>query len=422
MAQNGHVTNSALTNASALWKDIDIPQQNNQTLWGLAGGWTWIASPTMVNEFRSQFAYYKHNDITDIPCLNLAACVPTRLSFPSVNSTQPSFAQPSWVNFEKKIEVIDNFSKQAGNHGLKFGVDYAKLPTFYADLMTTSPGSITFFDDPSTIVGNLNGRYPQGFQTPGIARQIVQTSLEQVQGWSNKAFFFAAYMQDDWKIRPRLTLNLGLRYDMNALANNCCWDKSRTYQILKDIGHPYGALPKTDKNNIGPRVGFAWDVQGDGKNVARGSFGLFYGTGIITSAYSANLESQGTVFVRSTTANSAIGSGQLANYVYGVSPLPPGPTFSVTNFLPGGNAQGSFYPPNFEDALSQNSSLGFSHLLSPTTVLTVGSPVPQRPSSTFNPTTPCKSVVASMTLIFRSWLKSPSTSCVAVGVNEPTAS
>ena len=76
-----------------------------------------------------------------------------------------------------------------------------------------------------------------------------------MQAISHKSFFFAAYAQDDWKVTPRVTLNLGVRYDQEALVNNCCWDTSRTYKILKDIGHPYGKLPKTDNNNYAPRVG-----------------------------------------------------------------------------------------------------------------------------------------------------------------------
>jgi hypothetical protein len=371
IAQYGYLDNNALGAANALWKANPFGQRNNEHLWSAAGGWTWIKSPTVVNEFRAQFAYYLHRDDNGVPCLDLATCVPQRLAFPSVSSAQPFFAQPSWVNFEKKVEVMDNLSKQLGNHSLKVGVDYARLPTFYADLMLNSPGSIAFFDDPSTIVNNTNGRYPQGFLTPGIARSITQTSLAQVQAISHKSFFFAAYAQDDWKITPRMTLNLGVRYDQEALVNNCCWDTSRTYKILKDIGHPYGKLPKTDKNNYAPRLGLAWDTGGDGKNVVRGSFGLFYGTGIITSAYFSNLEQQPTVFVRSVAANSAIGSGQLANYVYGVSPLPTGPSFAPTSFLPGGNAQGQWYTPDFVDPYSINTSVGFSHMLSQTTVLSV---------------------------------------------------
>jgi hypothetical protein len=249
------------------------------------------------------------------------------------------------------------------------GVDYARLPTFYANLMVGSPGSIAFFDDPTVIIGNTNGRYPQGFQTPGIVRSITQSSLAPVDAWSHDAYFFAAFAQDDWKVTPRMTLNLGVRYDLEEMSNNCCMDRSRTYKILKAIGHPYGEVPKVDTNNVAPRLGVAYDVGGDGRNVVRGSFGLFYATGIITSAYVRNFEQQDSVYVRSTLANSAIGSGQLAGYVYGVSPLPPAPPFNPTEFPAGGNTTGSWYTPDFADAYSINSSAGFSHLFSPTTVL-----------------------------------------------------
>jgi len=371
LGQNGYVGNNALTNANALWKVNPVAQQNNQSLYSVAGGWTWVASPTAVNEFRAQYAYYLHDDTSAVPCLDLATCVPQRLSFPSVNSTQPFFAHPSWVNYETKFEVMNNFSKQFGSHAFKVGADYARLPTFYANLQVFSPGNITFFDDPSTIANNTNGKYPQGFQTPGITRTILQTSLAQVDAWSNDAFFFAAFAQDDWRISPKLTLNLGIRYDNEQMVNNCCWQDSRTYQILRDIGHPYGKVPPNDNNNVAPRIGVAWDARGDGKDVVRASFGLFYATGIITSAYASNLEQQDIVFVRQTITDPAIGSGPLANYVYGVSPLPAGPGFAPTQFVKGGSAQGSWYTPNFEDALSQNSSVGFSHLFSPTTVMTV---------------------------------------------------
>jgi Carboxypeptidase regulatory-like domain/TonB dependent receptor len=371
ISQYGYLDNNALGATNALWKANPFGQRNNENLWSAAGGWTWIVSPSAVNEFRAQFAYYLHNDENGVPCLVLSTCVPQRLAFPSVNSTQPFFAQPSWVNYETKVEVMDNFSKQLRSHSMKVGVDYARMPKFYANLMLNSPGNIAFFDDPSTIVNNTNGRYPQGFQTPGIVRSITQTSLQTVDAWSHNAFYFAGFAQDDWKVSPRLTLNLGVRYDRQELVNNCCWDSSRTYKILKDIGHPYGKLPEPATTNFAPRLGVAVDATGDGRNVLRGSFGVFYGTGIITSAYFSNLEQQETVFVRSTVANSAIGSGQLANYVYGVSPLPSAPSFAPTQFMPGGNAQGQWYTPDFADPFSVNSSVGFSHMFSPTTVLSV---------------------------------------------------
>ncbi len=368
-SQYGYVNNPALGATSALWPNVPFAQQNHQSLWSTAAGWTWVASPTAVNEFRVQYAYYLHNDISSVPCQDNATCIPKRLVFPSVATNLPFYAHPSWVNYEEKFEVMNNFSKQVGRHALKFGGDYARLPVFYADLNFSSPGNIAFFHDPSVIVNNTNGLYPQGFLTPGIARTLsVSTTGPNVRGQSNKAFFAAAYAQDDIKVSPKLTLNVGVRYDIEEMNNNCCWDQNRTGQILRAIGHPYGPVPKTDTNNIAPRVGAAYDLQGDGKNVVRGSFGLFYATGIITSVYQQDIQAQQTVYFTQTYANSAIGSGQLANYVYGVSPLPTAPN-TPTEFPHGQSASGSWYFPDFGDARSLNSSVGLSHLFRANTVL-----------------------------------------------------
>jgi hypothetical protein len=370
-SQHGYVNNPALGATNALWPNVPFAQQNHQSLWSAAAGWTWVANATTVNEFRAQYAYYLHDDISGVPCQDNPTCIPKRLVFPSVATNQPFYAHPHWVNYEEKFEVMNNFSKQVGRHALKFGADYARLPVFYADLNVNSPGNIAFFADPSVIVNNTNGLYPQGFRTPGIVRTIsVSATGPNVPGRSDKAWFAAAYAQDDLKVSPKLTLNVGLRYDIEEMNNNCCWDKNRTYQILKAIGHPYGQLPKTDTRNFAPRVGGAYDLRGDGKDVARGSFGLFYATGIITSVYSADIQAQPTVYFTQTYANSTIGSGQLANFVYGVSPLPTAPN-APTDFLRGGNATGASLSPGFSDARSINSAVGISHLFRADTVLSV---------------------------------------------------
>jgi Carboxypeptidase regulatory-like domain len=368
--QRGYVNNPALGNTAALWPDVPFAQQNHQTLWSAAAGWTWVANNTTVNEFRAQYAYYLHDDISSVPCQDSAACVPKRLSFPSVTTAQPFYAHPHWVNYEEKFELLNNFSKQLGRHALKFGADYARLPVFYADLNVTSPGAIAFFDDPSVIVNNTNGRYPRGFQTPGIVRTVTVSSVgPNVRGQSDDAWFAAAYAQDDFKVSSKMTLNLGVRYDINEMSNQCCWDQNRAYQILQAIGHPYGTLPKTDTNNLAPRVGFAYDVAADGKNVVRGSFGMFYATGIITSVYSQDIQAQQTVYFTQQLANSAIGVGALANYVYGVSPLPITAPVEPTNFPAGQSVSANWYKDDFQDARSINTSVGISHLFSGTTVL-----------------------------------------------------
>jgi len=88
-------------------------------------------------------------------------------------------------------------------------------------------------------------------------------------------FFF----QDDWRVSPRVTLNLGLRYEYqqnpNAIATNI------------NPALPQTANKVSDKNNWGPRFGFAYDVNGDGKTVVRGGYGIYYGRVINSTVYQA---------------------------------------------------------------------------------------------------------------------------------------
>ena len=372
-SQHGYVDNATWNSQRHMSREPYI-SRNDQSMYAAVGGWTWVVDNSAVNELRMQYMYYLHTDLNGKPCdtglAEWSRCLASRLSFPSVGTDRPFFAQEDWVNFETKFEIVNNFSKQIGSHYVKVGVDYAQLPTFYANLMPLSPGQIAFWDDPSVIVNNTDGRYPQGFMTPGIVRSITASSQNQVDAWSRDAWFFAGYIQDDWQVAPKLTLNLGLRYDVNELMDNGYWDRNPTWQVLRDIGHEYGELPETDWNNWGPRLGFAYDVAGDGQNVIRGSFGLFYATGIITSAYGRGLLQQDTIFIRSTTTNSEFGVGPLANYVLG-DPVPFLPPANPTELPSGGSTQGASYHPDFADAYSINSSLGFSHLFTPATVFSV---------------------------------------------------
>src|SRR5207302_723101 len=81
------------------------------------------------------------------------------------------------------------------------------------------------------------------------------------------------FLQDSWRVRPTVTLNFGVRYDVEIAP------KFKPSSALAQAGYNFLGLQKgiqTDKNNIQPRFGVAWDPKGDGKTVLRASYGLFY--------------------------------------------------------------------------------------------------------------------------------------------------
>ena len=80
---------------------------------------------------------------------------------------------------------------------------------------------------------------------------------------------YGFFAQDDWKVMPRLTVNLGARYDYESIPN----EQSQLVQA----NNPGSTNTPSDKNNISPRVGFSLDPYGLGKTVLRGGFGLYYG-------------------------------------------------------------------------------------------------------------------------------------------------
>jgi hypothetical protein len=297
-----------------------------------------------------------------------------RLSFPSV--TTGAGGDAGTQSTRRVYQMRDDVSLLEGNHAMKFGANYNFL--YHLGILNGNEMfvTLTFFDDPLTIINNTNGKYPQGFQTPGILKQWQQANGGAMNGqgyWANtitNAQQFGTWFQDDWRMTPKLTLNLGLRYDIDHnLMDENEFSLNATRQALEKIGNPNGGYPKTPKKNISPRVGAAYDLSGDGRRVIRGGFGIYFDQfNTAASAGDITSENKRPLNALATLVNSNIGVGALSSYRLMVDPLPPTPTEGDKLPL---NTTGQWISPTIVEPRTYQAHLGYAHTLAVNTTLSV---------------------------------------------------
>ena len=225
---------------------------------------TWTLGTNKVNEFRFQYArrglaYFYNTAIPGgaDPAINITG-------FAYFGREPYSYIQRT----EQRYQFIDNFSWTIGRHDTKFGGDFNYLPL--TATFTVNYGGVYSF-------GALNNFQPFPELNPiqaygaGIPGSFVQGLGSPSDSFRNIPIGF--FWQDSWRVRSNFTVNYGLRYDVEIPP---------TFPAptgLAATGYKFLGLQKgiqTDTNNIQPRIGMAWDPQGNGKTVIRGSFGMFY--------------------------------------------------------------------------------------------------------------------------------------------------
>ena len=328
-----------------------------------------ILSSSAVNSLTAGYQYW--NNVIDSN--NKVPYV----AFPDAQfGTNPNVPQQS---YQAKWQIRDDFSLNRGAHSFKMGVDFVNLPKLGGFFTTPSTLNVTFQDDPSKIL-NDKVTYPNGFATPG-AVTAISASAGNSYFRSPDAKMLGFYGQDDWKVTRRLNLNLGLRWDEDYNLNGGNTQAlNRTYQELKAIGNPYAAaLPQNYGKSFSPRLGFAWDMFGQGKHIIRGGYGIYYGQTFQNIPLFAEQQTNATIFTQVLNLSSS-GPGdpnasivpgvgvKLSAYRYGVDPLPAIPAASST--LPAG-AVGRLVSPDFRPPYNQEFNLGYSFQLTPNDVIEV---------------------------------------------------
>ncbi len=194
----------------------------------LGFGNTWTISTNTVNETRAQFTY---GDLKAPPTDPTGPAV----SIAGVASFGTSSGSPTG-RLNRMYQFVNTLSHQSGAHAFRVGVDFV----FNDDTITyprSARGNYSFSSLTNFLTGNYSG-YAQTFGDPVVSQTNPNVGL---------------YAQDEWRVGSSLTLNLGLRYDL---------------QFLEPIG--------TDTNNVSPRAGFAWSPAASQDLVIRGSAGLFF--------------------------------------------------------------------------------------------------------------------------------------------------
>jgi hypothetical protein len=182
---------------------------------------------------------------------------------------------------EKRWEFTDALTHIYGHHTFKFGIDanIIGLSSSKPQIFELDFGGDVNFGGLS-LFGSLPGLTAAQAYGIGIPQTYIQGIGTSSQSFSNVPFGFFA--QDTWRINRKLTLNYGLRYDVEltplfapATPINAAAEKA--------LGVVEG-IPR-DYNNVAPRIGIAWDPKGDGKTVVRAGYGLFYDHPLLAIAF-----------------------------------------------------------------------------------------------------------------------------------------
>jgi Carboxypeptidase regulatory-like domain len=256
--------------------------------------WTWTPSGSWVNEARFGFNNFwqkiQVGDHTANPLttygLNTGVTNPLNFGLPEIDITgfQQLGSASGWPLFttpNRTFQISDGVSYTRGVHTFKFGGEIRRGST---DNLRdrTGKGRIQFFGggtpqfppdpkNPGFTLSTALEDFLAGF--PGQGKIFVGDSRRHVHFWS-----FAWYVADDWRVTPHLTVNLGLRYELNTVikeGHNLLGNFDPAVglqQVGVNISSPYNG----DHNNFAPRVGIAWDPWGLGKTVFRAGAGVNY--------------------------------------------------------------------------------------------------------------------------------------------------
>ncbi len=307
--------------------------------------WNWTPNTRWVNEARFGWERLNHFMYTGdhtTPAngtaypINTGITNPLYFGLPQIRvsgfSTLGGGNWPKLQGPDTVLQFLDQLSYLVGKHTFKFGGEI-RGNTFNGAAYSGARGTINFGTQGQNI---FNGATPledflAGF--PSAGSLLVGNPGRTV---TNQGY--ALFLQDDWRMTPRLTVNLGVRYELNTVLKerNNLFANFDPVNGLEQVGNGLLTPYNGDHNNFAPRMGFAWDVRGNGRTVVRGGGGIWYDTlsfnvflavnnrlGLNSIPTGAQLETApgvftqgpGSIAVASTTLTGGTGSSLVTNWL-----------------------------------------------------------------------------------------------------------
>ena len=345
---------AALRNAPSFWS------KSRNSFNSLNVNHNWVLSGSRLNEVVVQFANFKN----DIPVSSREPYeqFPNGVAIGANPDTPQQTEQTKW-------QVRDDFSwsvtgKGGLGHDLKTGVNVVYEPRLYG---TFNSG----VDDYAYLhlSDERNGPIEAIIRNGGTAD--VNVPFKQ----------YAAYVQDDWRVSSRLTLNLGVRYD---LVTGVQIDQTRNpnFVALQAAGlagrfttpgmEDWGKSPREDRNNVQPRAGFAYDIGGNGKDVIRGGWGIYQdfaytNANVLFAAVDASGQGNGPVFSIDDPDGIQNPDGTLFRVGDSVSAI-AGQNEADPGMIP---LFGQVVSPRLQQPYTRQTNLGWTHQLNASTALTM---------------------------------------------------
>ncbi len=358
--------------------------------WGFSGGYDWNISPATVNEFRAG-----HQSAT------VSFLRPGRLNGPTLISND--FTDPNYSGFPQGRnspvnQFSDNITHVFRKHTVKAGITLSLTDQYgYNDAgiypnitFTTGNGNAP----PASVTpGNVSGTNLTNFQNLynellGRVNQVTETFYSnlntfQAPGTPRVRNFHlndvGYFLQDDFRVNRRLTLNYGLRWDIFGSPTEVQGLQGTLVQASQVANlvplesttiTPVKRYYKTDYNNFAPRFGFAYDVFGDGKTAIRGNYGIFFDRTLGASVSSADGNTPGfaqavQVFPNANGTDFRVSDGLS-------SILPAQPAAPVLTLPDTRSTSVILYNPNLRTGYVQQYGLNIQRQIVRNTVLQVG--------------------------------------------------